>query len=169
MCSGSYCQNLMKVQNKLAEVSRFDAVKTACLLLSWVQSMAGEQISFHDRFSWFSCLETVKSRKMDGSEAISLAGAQCGFWNDSQSSSASLKKLRSESNNGVRGDEPALESKHIWVDRVFNVHVLRILLSEFYESLKQTSFGIKVSCCASGMSVIIMGAEHGWWTDFVSW
>ena len=43
---------------------------------------------------------------------------------------------------------------------VFFCDVLRILLSEFDETQKQTSLGIKVSCCASGMFVIIMGAEH---------
>ena len=70
------------------------------------------------------------------------------------------RRSSSESNNGVRGEEPALESKHIWADHVLILHVLRILLSECDESQKQTSLGIKVSCCASGMSVVIMSAEH---------
>ena len=42
---------------------------------------------------------------------------------------------------------------------VFFCHVLRILTSEFDKSQEQTSLGIKVSCCASGMSVVIMSAE----------
>ena len=46
---------------------------------------------------------------------------------------------------------------------VFFCDVLRILLSEFDESQKQTSLGIKVSCCASGISVIIMSADQ--WED----
>ena len=52
------------------------------------------------------------------------------------------------------------------MDRVLILHVLRILLSEFDESQKQTSLGIKVSCCVDCMSVIIMGAEHSIETDF---
>ena len=47
------------------------------------------------------------------------------------------------------------------------LHVLRILLSEFDESLKQTSLGIKVSYCVDGMSVVIMGEEPNRGTDFV--
>ena len=58
---------------------------------------------------------------------------------------------------------------HIFVAmEVFFCHVLRILLSEFDESQKQTSLGIKVSCCASGMSVIIMSAEPSGRTGFVT-
>ena len=49
--------------------------------------------------------------------------------------------------------------------RCFKCNVLRILLSEFDESQKQTSLGIKVSCCVDGMSVIIMGAEPNRWID----
>ena len=45
------------------------------------------------------------------------------------------------------------------VMEVFFCDVLRVLLSEFDEIQKQTSLDIKVSCCASGMSVIIMSAE----------
>ena len=44
--------------------------------------------------------------------------------------------------------------------RVFKCDVLRILLSDFDKSQEEPSLGIKVSCCASGMSVVIMGAEH---------
>ena len=44
-------------------------------------------------------------------------------------------------------------------DGVFNRVVLRILLSEFDESQEKTTFGIKVSCCARGMSVVITGTE----------
>ena len=44
---------------------------------------------------------------------------------------------------------------------VFLCHVLKILTSDLDKSQEQTSLGIKVSCCASGMSVVIMGAEHG--------
>ena len=87
--------------------------------------------------------------------------------NDSQSSPASLKKLSSESNNGARGEEQALESKTIYADHVLILHVLRILLSEFNESPKQTSLGINVSCCVEGMSVVIMGAEPNRGMDFV--
>ena len=52
--------------------------------------------------------------------------------------------------------------------RCFKCNVLRILLSEFDESQKETSLGIKVSCCVGGMSVVIMGEEHDWWTGFLS-
>ena len=76
---------------------------------------------------------------MEGSEVILLCWRTMWFWSDSQSSPASLKKQSSESNNGVMGEEPALESKTIWADHVFNLHDLRILLSEFDESQKQTS------------------------------
>ncbi len=50
---------------------------------------------------------------------------------------------------------------------VFFCHVLRILTSEFDKSQEQTSLGIKVSCCASGMSVVIMSAEPSGQTGFV--
>ena len=50
---------------------------------------------------------------------------------------------------------------------VFFCHVLRILTSEFDKSQEQTSLGIKVSCCASGMSVVIMGTEPSEQTGFV--
>ena len=60
-----------------------------------------------------------------------------------------------------------LGAKLFMAERVFNCDVLRILLSEFDKGQEQTSLGIKVSCCVSGMSVVIMGAEHGEETVFV--
>ena len=42
---------------------------------------------------------------------------------------------------------------------VFFCYVLRILTSEFDKSQEQTRLGINVSCCASGMSVVIMCTE----------
>ena len=44
-------------------------------------------------------------------------------------------------------------------ERVFKCDVLQIHLSDLDKSQEQTSLGIKVSCCASGMSVVITGAE----------
>ena len=44
-------------------------------------------------------------------------------------------------------------------DGVFNRRGLRIILSEFDKGQEQTSLGIKVSCCANAMSVVITGAE----------
>ena len=61
-----------------------------------------------------------------------------------------------------------LRAKLFVARRCFKCNVLRILLSEFDEGQKQTSLGIKVSCCASGMSVIIMGAEHSTGIDLVT-
>ena len=58
-----------------------------------------------------------------------------------------------------------LGAKLFMARRCFKCNVLRILLSEFEEGPKQTSLGIKVSCFANGMSVVIMGAEHSLWTD----
>ena len=52
-------------------------------------------------------------------------------------------------------------------EEVFNRRVLRILLSDFDKSQDLTSLGIKVSCCAGGMSVVIMGAEPSWWEGLV--
>ena len=51
---------------------------------------------------------------------------------------------------------------------VFFCHVLRILLSEFDEVLKEPSLSIKERSCVIGMFVIIMSAEICWWIDFVS-
>ena len=50
---------------------------------------------------------------------------------------------------------------------VFLCHVLKILTSEFDKCQEQTSLGIKVSCCASGMSFVIMGAEPSGGLGFV--
>ena len=44
----------------------------------------------------------------------------------------------------------------------FFCHVLKILLSEFNEDLKEPSLGIKERPCVIGMFVIIMSAEHDW-------
>ena len=52
-----------------------------------------------------------------------------------------------------------LGAKLFMAEEVFNRDELRILLSEFDKSQDVTSLGIKVSCCAIGMSVVIMGAE----------
>ena len=52
-------------------------------------------------------------------------------------------------------------------EEVFFCHVLKILTSEFDKSQEQTSLGIMVACCARGMSVIIMSAEHNGQTGFV--
>ena len=51
-----------------------------------------------------------------------------------------------------------LRAKPFMAGGVFNRVVPRILLSEFDEGQEQTSLGVKVSCCASGMSVVIMCA-----------
>ena len=58
---------------------------------------------------------------------------------------------------------------NIYVAReVFFCHVLRILMSEFNEGLKEPSLGIKERCCVIGMFVIIMSAEHDCDIGFVS-
>ena len=51
---------------------------------------------------------------------------------------------------------------------VFFCDVLRILLSDFDEGLKQPSLGIEERSCAIAMFVIIMRAEICWPTDFVT-
>ena len=56
----------------------------------------------------------------------------------------------------------------MWARRAFKHDVLWILLSDFDKNPKQTSLGIKLSCCAGGMSVVIMGAEHNLGTDLVT-
>ena len=61
-----------------------------------------------------------------------------------------------------------LGAKLCVAERVFNRRVLRIHLSDLDEGQEQTSLGIKVSCCAGGMSVVIMGAEHKLRTDLVT-
>ena len=57
-----------------------------------------------------------------------------------------------------------LRANIFMAEEPFNRDELRILLSEFDKSQEQTALGIKDSCCASGMSVVIMGVEHGWIT-----
>ena len=53
-------------------------------------------------------------------------------------------------------------------EEVFFCHVLKILTSDLDKSQEEeTSLGIKVSCCVSGMSVVIMGAEPRGQTGFV--
>ena len=58
----------------------------------------------------------------------------------------------------VKKDRPLI-AKLFVVERVFNRRVLQILMSDFDEGQEQTSLGIKASCCASAMSVVITGAE----------
>ena len=72
---------------------------------------------------------------------------------------ASLKKLSSESNNGGREDCWHLKARLFVARAVFFCHVLRILLSEFDEDLKEPSLGIKERSCVNGMSIIIMSAK----------
>ena len=85
-----------------------------------------------------------------------------------RASLASLKKPSSENNNGGREDCWPLKARLCVASGAFFCHVLRILLSELDEIQKQTSLGIKISWCASGMSVIIMGAEQSLGTDLVT-
>ena len=62
----------------------------------------------------------------------------------------------------------AIGSNIFMAMEVFFSHTLRILLSEFDEIQKQTSLGIKVSCCATGMSVVFMSAEPSGGNCFVT-
>ena len=78
-------------------------------------------MKYYDWVSIFSHLETFKSRKMEGSEAILLCWRTMWFWSDSQSSPASLKKQSSEINSGVRGQGQALESKTIYDKEVLQM------------------------------------------------
>ena len=50
---------------------------------------------------------------------------------------------------------------------VFLCHMPKILTSEFDKSEQKTNLCIKVSCCASGMSVVVMGTEPSEQTGFV--
>ena len=61
-----------------------------------------------------------------------------------------------------------LGAKLCVAERVFNRRVLRIHLSDLDEGQEQTSLGINVSCCARGMSVVIMGAAHSLSNHFVT-
>ena len=85
-----------------------------------------------------------------------------------RASLASLKKLSSESNNGGREDCWPLKARLCVVSGAFFCHVLRILLSEFNEDLKEPSLGIKERYCVIGMFVIIMSAEHDCRKDFIT-
>ena len=53
-----------------------------------------------------------------------------------------------------------LRANIFMAEEVFDRCGLWILLSDPDKSQEQTSLGIKVSCYAGGMSVVIMGAEH---------
>ena len=88
------------------------------------------------------------------------AGAQCDSQVTHRASLASLKKLSSESNNGGKEIWVCHEANIYVATAVFFCHVLRILMSEFNEGLKEPSLGIKERCCVIGMFVIIMSAEH---------
>ena len=60
----------------------------------------------------------------------------------------------------VSGEKSRPLKANIFMTRTcFKCNVLMILLSEFDEGQKQTSLGIKVSCCAGGISVVVIGAE----------
>ena len=61
-----------------------------------------------------------------------------------------------------------LKAKLFVARRCFKCNVLRILLSEFDEDLKEHSLGIEERSCVVAMSVIIMSAEHGCRKGFVS-
>ena len=61
-----------------------------------------------------------------------------------------------------------LRANIFMAEEVFNHRGLWIPLSDLDKSQEQTSLGIKVSCCAGGMSVVIMGAEHSLGTDLVT-
>ena len=68
----------------------------------------------------------------------------------------------------ARGDGWHIKAKLCVARAVFFYHVLRILLSEFDEDLKEPSLGIKERSCVIGMFVIIMSAEICCRIDFVS-
>ena len=53
-----------------------------------------------------------------------------------------------------------LGSKLFMARRCFKCNVLRIILSEFDEDLKEPSLGVEERSCVIAMSVIIMSAEH---------
>ena len=85
-----------------------------------------------------------------------------------RASPASLKKLSSENNNGGWEDHWLLKANLCVTREAFFYYVLRILMSEFNEDLKEPSLGINERSCVVGMSVIIMSAEICCRTDFVS-
>ena len=96
-----------------------------------------------------------------------LAHNECSYMIH-RASLASLKKPSSESNNGGREDCWPLKARLCVASGAFFCHVLRILMSEFNEDLKEPSSGIKERSCVIGMFVIIMGAEHDCDIGFVS-
>ena len=49
--------------------------------------------------------------------------------------------------------------------QVFKRDVLRILASDFDKGQEKHTSGIKERSCVSGMSVVIMRAEHDWRTN----
>ena len=59
-------------------------------------------------------------------------------------------------------------AKLFMAEEVFFCDVLRILMSDLDKSQEEPSLGINDSCCASGMSAVIMGAEHGGQTGFIT-
>ena len=61
-----------------------------------------------------------------------------------------------------------VEAKLFMARRAFKHDVLRILLSEFDDTWKQTSLGIKVRYRVNAMSVIIMSTEPSREIDFVT-
>ena len=67
--------------------------------------------------------------------------------------------VRSESNNGGWEDCWPLKAKLCVAREAFFYYVLRILMSEFNEDLKEPSLGINERSCVIAMFVIIMSAE----------
>ena len=61
-----------------------------------------------------------------------------------------------------------LRANIFMAEEVVNRRRLWILLSDLDKSQEQISLGIKDSCRASGMSVVIMGAEHVHCTGLVA-
>ena len=53
-----------------------------------------------------------------------------------------------------------LKAQLFMARRSFKCNVLRILLSEFDEDIKEPSLGVEERSCVIAMSVIIMGAEN---------
>ena len=62
--------------------------------------------------------------------------------------------------NGGREDCWHIKARLFMASDAFFCYVLRILMSEFDEGLKEPSLGVKERSCVIGLFVIIMGAEH---------
>ena len=95
----------------------------------------------------------------------SLSKRECPKYYDKmthRASLASLKKLISESNNGGGEDCWPPKARLCVASGAFFCHVLRIILSEFNEGLKEPSLGIKERCCVISVFVIIVSAEICW-------